>query len=334
MRVLAGAARDWRGIAQAAHNRASYAQVFEALNPRHFDTLARGLELWADTPYVTTPLLKLYGELLYQRGQRINFGNNSPNGVLLFRAAARVVSAYGTSPCRATPLPDTQTYARLYKGVSICTSILSRALDGNFVNFAVFKLYNDPSMDGATGALLTLLLRIPPDDLFHYPKLTLLYMTLVNLLLRSFMEVIVALPAQYFHQVLLTLSRGMDSLEGEVSAQAASSIDLLATFFVRNERKDSPTALALKNHVGANPRVFHELMLTVFRVLVFDDSPSTHSLTRPLLPVVLAAQVVQPAALEEYKAELVASQPPEKRQRMVEEFNRLTEGVVKSLDMR
>ena len=45
MRTLVGACRDWRGVLAAAHNRATYTQSFEALYPRHVQTLARAAEV-------------------------------------------------------------------------------------------------------------------------------------------------------------------------------------------------------------------------------------------------------------------------------------------------
>jgi len=38
---------------------------------------------------VTTPLLKLYAELVYNKAQRLTFDSSSPNGILLFRAPPR-----------------------------------------------------------------------------------------------------------------------------------------------------------------------------------------------------------------------------------------------------
>jgi len=212
---------------------------------------------------------------------------------------------------------------------------MSRALESSFVNFAVFKLYNDPALERSSQTLLQLIFRISPDELFNYPKLTLLYMTLIQLLLRSFIDVVASLPSQYFRQILATLSRGLDSLDSEVASLASSSIDSLATYFVKNEKKDIATANAFKAQVSATPRVFHDLMLTLFRVLVFDESlPALiQTLTKPLLPAIIAAQIVHPDALEEYKNELIMTQPPEKREKMNKEFIDLARDVTKSLDV-
>ena len=47
-------------------------------------------------PEVTTPLLKLYAELVYNKAQRLTFDSSSPNGILLFRDASAILVAYGS----------------------------------------------------------------------------------------------------------------------------------------------------------------------------------------------------------------------------------------------
>eukprot|EP00965_Chrysotila_dentata_P203476 6181744-Pleurochrysis_carterae.AAC.2 len=48
-------------------------------------------------PEVTTPLLKLYAELVYNKAQRLTFDSSSPNGILLFRDASSIVVSYGNA---------------------------------------------------------------------------------------------------------------------------------------------------------------------------------------------------------------------------------------------
>jgi hypothetical protein len=53
------------------------------------------MQVWADTPAVTTSVLKFIAELVHNRAQRISFGTNSPNGILLFREASNAIVAFG-----------------------------------------------------------------------------------------------------------------------------------------------------------------------------------------------------------------------------------------------
>lgn len=43
------------------------------------------LEAFADTPAVTTPLLKFMSEFVFNKSQRLTFDSSSANGILLFR---------------------------------------------------------------------------------------------------------------------------------------------------------------------------------------------------------------------------------------------------------
>lgn len=144
--------------------------LFDWLYPAHFPTIVSCLDAWADTPAVTTPLLKFMSEFVHNRTQRLTFDSSSPNGILLFREVSRVLVTYGMSavavalcaqvdPMRkrttlacagryALQLPTSppDPYNTKYKGVWLCLQILTRALSGNYVNFGVFDLYGDPAL--------------------------------------------------------------------------------------------------------------------------------------------------------------------------------------------
>jgi exportin-7 len=64
---------------------------------------------------VTTPLLKLYAELVYNKAQRLTFDSSSPNGILLFRDASAILVAYGSRILDHQPQPGTDVYAHRLK---------------------------------------------------------------------------------------------------------------------------------------------------------------------------------------------------------------------------
>lgn len=57
--------------------------------------MLRAIELWYHEPQVTTPVLKLFAELVQNRSQRLQFDVSSPNGILLFREASKIICTYG-----------------------------------------------------------------------------------------------------------------------------------------------------------------------------------------------------------------------------------------------
>ena len=66
--------------------------VFDWLYPRHFPVICLCLEAWADTPEVTTAMLKFIAEFVMNKQTRLAFDSSSPNGILLFREVSKVIA--------------------------------------------------------------------------------------------------------------------------------------------------------------------------------------------------------------------------------------------------
>lgn len=184
-----GLARDLRGLAFAFNSRAAYMQLFEWLYPRYLPLFSKAVEVWYNEPFVTTPILKLMAELVQNRSQRLIFEISSPNGILLFREASRLVCTYGTRvltlnaasaldnsngggggllkqfAAPVLPTSKDQIYPMKLKGISICFNILKWSLSGGYVNFGVFQLYNDRALNDALEMFIKLLLSFQQSDL-------------------------------------------------------------------------------------------------------------------------------------------------------------------------
>lgn len=78
--ALIGALRDMRGIVSACSNRRTYSLFFDWIYPDFTPLFARAARLYYDCPALTTPLLKLYAELVHNKTQRLTFDSSSPNG--------------------------------------------------------------------------------------------------------------------------------------------------------------------------------------------------------------------------------------------------------------
>ncbi|XP_070630614.1 ran-binding protein 17 isoform X10 [Bos indicus] len=96
-RMLIGLARDLRGIAFALNTKTSYTMLFDWMYPTYLPILQRAIEQWYGEPACTTPILKLMAELMQNRSQRLNFDVSSPNGILLFREASKMICTYAIS---------------------------------------------------------------------------------------------------------------------------------------------------------------------------------------------------------------------------------------------
>jgi hypothetical protein len=67
--TLIGLFRDLRGIANSTNSRRTYGLLFDWLYPTHMPLLLRAVEAWADTPAVTTPVLKFMAEFVLNKTQ-------------------------------------------------------------------------------------------------------------------------------------------------------------------------------------------------------------------------------------------------------------------------
>ncbi|UYV75245.1 XPO7 [Cordylochernes scorpioides] len=94
---MIGLARDLRGLAFAFNTKASYMMLFDWIYPTYTPILHKAVELWYHKPEVTTPVLKLFAELVQNRSQRLQFDVSSPNGILLFRETSKIIVNYGNS---------------------------------------------------------------------------------------------------------------------------------------------------------------------------------------------------------------------------------------------
>jgi exportin-7 len=80
-------------------------------------------------------------EFASNKSQRIFFEQSSANGILLFRETSAIICSYG-SRILAVPVHH-DIYLEKYKGIRLMLNALTCALNGNYVNFGVFSLYND-----------------------------------------------------------------------------------------------------------------------------------------------------------------------------------------------
>merc|ERR1712241_511900 len=215
-KTVIGLARDLRGIAFAFNTKTSYMMLFDWIYPAYTPVLQRAIEIWYQDPQVTTPVLKLFAELVQNRSQRLQFDVSSPNGILLFREASKIICTYGSRILGVTVSKE-QMYPMKLKGISICFSMLKAALCGSYVNFGVFRLYGDDALDNALNSFVKLLLSIPQSDLLDYPKLSQTYYVLLECLAQDHMSFLATMEPQVFMYILSSISAGLTALGGNLN---------------------------------------------------------------------------------------------------------------------
>jgi exportin-7 len=250
--LLTGVLRDLRGVCVGTANRRAYVAFFDWLYPDFLPMLVRSVELWWNDSSVTTPLLKFMAELVHNKCQRIAFDSSSPNGILLFREASRLLATYGHRILNGAP----PTYADKYKGVSICLTILSRALSGGYVNFGVFSLYGDTALSAALDVVLQLSLSIPIQELMAYPKVMRGYFPFSEILCHNHTTYLCMLEPAIFFQIISNIQYGLKWVNPphdiSVSSESASALYHLVEFRFRSNKKDAQALQALESHVQKN----------------------------------------------------------------------------------
>ncbi|KAM9254070.1 LOW QUALITY PROTEIN: ran-binding protein 17 [Dugong dugon] len=343
-RMLIGLARDLRGIAFALNTKTSYTMLFDWMlykrYPMYLPVLQRAVEQWYGEPACTTPILKLMAELMQNRSQRLNFDVSSPNGILLFREASKMICTYGNQILSLGSLSKDQIYPMKLKGISICYSALKSALCGNYVSFGVFKLYGDNHFDNVLQAFVKMLLSVSHCDLLQYRKLSQSYYPLLECLTQDHMSFITNLEPPVFLYILTSISEGLTTLDTVVSSSCCTSLDYIVTYLFKHIAKEGKKPLRCREATQAgqrllhlmqqNPDVLQQMMSVLMNTIVFEDCRNQWSVSRPLLVLILLNEKY----FSELQASLINSQPLPKREVLAQCFRNLMEGVEQNLSVK
>lgn len=277
---------------------------------------------------VTIPCLRFLCEFVLNKGQRLTFEPSSPNGILLFRMTSQVLKTYGQSHVGRSVVSD--KYKEILKPLGICLNIFSRSLSGNYVNFGVFKLYNDPALQDALDICLRMSLSVPLDELMAYSKVSHNFFAMLETLCQYHTSTVAELPSAIFVQILTSLRLGLKALDVSISSQCCVALDHVAAFYFNNQNKRSDAALAIQRHVAENPVTLAEPVAVLLNIIIFEEFQNQWSLSRPLLSLILCNM----SYFHELRDQIVSIQPPEKQARVVEAFEKLMAEVQNNLEGR
>jgi len=333
-KALIGLARDLRGLAFAFNTKPSYMMLFDWIYPSYTPILLHAMELWYREPQVTTPVLKLFAELVHNRSQRLQFDASSPNGILLFREASKVICSYGSHILEVEVAKD-QMYAMKLKGISICFSMLKAALCGSYVNFGVFRLYGDEALDNALKTFIKLLLSIPQSDLLDYPKLSQTYYVLLECLAQDHMSFLATLEPNVFLYILSSISEGLTALDTMVCTGCCATLDHIVTYLFKQlsqKGKKTRRNMSVNNEVflqvlELHPEILQQILSTVLNVIMFEDCRNQWSMSRPLLGLILLNEEY----FNQLRENIIRSQPPDKQAAMAQWFENLMDGIERNL---
>ncbi|XP_078509484.1 ran-binding protein 17 isoform X2 [Lissotriton helveticus] len=336
-RMLIGLARDLRGIAFALNTKASYTMLFDWIYTSYLPILQRAIELWYGEPACTTPIMKLVAELMQNRSQRLNFDVSSPNGILLFREASKMICTYGNQILSLGTIPKDQIYPLKLKGISICYCALKAALSGNYVSFGVFKLYGDNHFDNVLQAFVKMLLSVSHCDILQYRKLSQSYYPLLECLTQDHMSFITSLEPHVLIYIFTSISEGLTALDTIVCSSCCACLDYIVSYLFKHLAKEGKKSLRrreicqdgqrLLHFMQQNPNVLQQMMSILMNTIIFEDCRNQWSVSRPLLGLILLNEKY----FNELRASLINSQPDNKREILDLCFRNLMEGVEQNL---
>jgi len=321
--LLIGTLRDLRGICSSCNNRRTYSLFFEFLYPAYTPLLREVAAQWYHTPAVTTPLLKLIAEVVYNKAQRLTFDSSSPNGILLFREVSSLIYVFGTRILTHDVPAGGNIYEHKYKGIGISLLALHRALSGNYVNFGVFALYGDKALDDVLSIAIQLCLSMQLSEMMAFPKLAKTYFTLIEILMRNHTSTMVKLETLVLAHITNTLQEGLKSHEVSISSQCAAAIENLTVYHFTHapELERTEAGRRLNAHLSTEPALFQGLLSALLQIIVFEECANQWSLSRPLLPLILINQDF----FNQWQEQLIAQQAgtPERQAKLVSAFQKL-----------
>ncbi|ORM41526.1 Exportin-7-A [Babesia sp. Xinjiang] len=306
--TIVGLMRDLKGICKSCVSVEAYQMFFNWIvnapkqpGKSRLHLMKRLVEAcWSDCD-IMVPLVKCLAEFLDNRGHRITFDKTSANGILLFKESAGIVMSYGLKLLQMLQSAgngprhsggDAETYKKIYKGVAACLQVLDHTLAGDYVNFGVFEVYGDATLDEVLRLAFELCLSIPIEDLQAYSKSLQPLYVFLDISTRLFMPQLLSLTPDNVAQLVNACLDGLCSYEVPVSLCAAGALDHFVTH-IYNERNSTvtggaphPARIFLESHIECLRRA----MILIFNLLLSGDSNSAWSVSRPLLGLILLNQ--------------------------------------------
>eukprot|EP00759_Apiculatamorpha_spiralis_P037636 PhF_6_TR37462/c0_g1_i2/m.55138/K18460/XPO7, EXP7; exportin-7 len=329
--IIYGVLRDLRGVCLACTSRKTFSIFFEWLNASYMDVLLDLAQVCYSQPDVATSLYKFFADLVFNRQQRIAFDSNSPSGLLLFKGASRFVQIMAQHFVSAWPHVQTDDQRHVMnKHITQAMNILHRLLAGGYCNFGVFLVYNDPTLVHAIDAIFTMIDCGVSSDLFQYPKVSLAYFGMIDVLANLLANALCDLSSQRFMTIIHSIEAALQypgNARGVV-AHAANALHHLTAYIYTQVTRKSPQLDLISQHMNLDTTVFSRILDSGFNTILYDETTNLWNMSRPLLPLILLCQ----STFDDIRSQYMDSCSPDKRQAMSEAWNNLMEKIDKNLD--
>ncbi|KJP89407.1 hypothetical protein AK88_00850 [Plasmodium fragile] len=326
-----GVLRDLRGICMACNNVETYNMFFNffinsyPLEDNQMNILTSLVDVIWDNYNICIPFLKFMCEFVYNKSQRITFPKSSPNGILLFKVVSNILIIISNNLLQKEKFVD--LYKEKYKIISLLLNMFNNCLNGDFVNFAIFDLYNDDILNNALNLALNLCLVIPTNDLLSYIKHLKPYFSFLDLVTKNFFQRILNLEFQLIADVIHNVKEGLCSFDYTVSMTCCSILDNIVTYIFTNRKSSNEQGQIIKNFLENQPQALKEVLNLMFHLILGGDFGSTWSMSQPLLGLIL----LDAQGYFKIQEQLISQQSEEKKQKLRHCFCKLMDHIESNL---
>ncbi|GAW80166.1 Ran-binding protein [Plasmodium gonderi] len=326
-----GALRDLRGICMACNNVETYTMFFNffinsyPLEDNQMNILTSLVDVIWDSYDICIPFLKFMCEFVYNKSQRITFPKSSPNGILLFKVVSNILIIISNNLLQKEKFMD--IYKEKYKIISLLLNMFNNCLNGDFVNFAIFDLYNDDILNNSLNLALNMCLVIPTNDLLSYIKHLKPYFSFLDLVTKNFFQRILSLEFQLIADIIHNVKEGLCSFDYTVSMTCCSILDNIVTYIFTNRKNSNEQGQIIKNFLESQPQALKEVLNLMFHLILGGDFGSTWSMSQPLLGLIL----LDTQGYFKIQEQLISQQSEEKKQKLRHSFCKLMDHIESNL---
>ncbi|CAH8511106.1 unnamed protein product [Heterobilharzia americana] len=250
---IIGLARDIRGISCSLSTKSSYQMLMDWIYPNGLQLFSRALELWPLDYTLTVPVLKTITELVHNRNGRLLYDTTVPTGYLLFTHVSKLLCNFGVQIISNTcHLPKHSIYEVKLKPIMSALNLLKMCLSGSLINFGVFSLFHDDSLEKVMEMGIQLLLSLNNSELHDHSKLALCHFGLLEYMLNEHIIFVASLGTPILLHLLETIASNLTSLDPGISEVCCMCLDYFLSHLFKIIQRQQRLSRATMNNNNNN----------------------------------------------------------------------------------
>ena len=159
---------DLACLFRSTNDQTTYQQVFNIFFPKHFQFFQDNADKMFRNQEIAPYCFSFWFSVVFALGSKIEFGKNSPNGILLFKCSAKILTSFFTFFGEFGNDSNLQNYAKCLK---CALKIFAVLLCAKYICFDAFQIYNDSVFVDLIDVIFNTIMKLNLKNLFEYPKL-------------------------------------------------------------------------------------------------------------------------------------------------------------------